>query len=224
MLPAAGIIALFEADVVEVAAVFDGLQLRVQGALGGLLHGLVDGGVDADAGGFDDFCSALRILEDGDGLLLNEGVQEGGVAPQGLGVQLQRLFFDSLCVLGREVAGALHAIQHVVAPAEVEVGVVHRVVVLRVLDEGRYAGRLAHGQISRLFAEVAQRRRSDAVVTATEVDTVEVKLHDLALVVGLLDAHGEKDLDDLALVFVAAHGLHATLEVIGVAGELLRDG
>ena len=74
-----------------------------------------------------------------------------------------------------------------------------RIVVLRRLRERGEIGRLGDRELVHRLVEVVERRCRDAVGAKAEIDLVQVKLEDLVLRVGLLDAEREQRLLHLAV-------------------------
>ena len=76
-----------------------------------------------------------------------------------------------------------------------DIGIVERGIV-RDSDE---AGALGRRQVGDLLAKVDARRTLDTVAALTEVDRVEIPLHDLGLRIALFDLQGAEDLLYLAV-------------------------
>ena len=91
-----------------------------------------------------------------------------------------------------------------------------RMIIVRRLRQGGEIGGLRNGQFVDRFVEIIQRGGGDAVIAEAEIDLVQVKLEDLVLRIGALNAEGEQRLLDLALerAFVGQEK---------VLGDLLRD-
>src|SRR6185295_981154 len=85
------------------------------------------------------------------------------------------------------------------------------------LDQTREERRFRERHVARGLAEVALRRRLDAVSAGAEIDAVEIEVEDLVLGIFPLEPYREDHLLQLAL-----HG--ALLRQEQVLGELLRDG
>ena len=110
-----------------------------------------------------------------------------------------------------------HLAQHPVAPAHGRDLVVHGVVVVRSLGQGRQIGALRQIELGERLAEIVVGGGADAIGAVAQPDLVQIELEDALLGQGLLDALGEDGFLELA-----AKGLVAGQK--DVLGHLLGDG
>ena len=179
-----------------VAAAVDELLGRVA-AKPALLHQIPDDVADDDLGivAVDDIGLCLVLLADEHGLLIH------GLVQLGLG----------------DVALVIHLVEDPDTALAVLLLIDEGVVLRGHVRDADDAGALGQRELIRRLAEVGVRGGVDAVAALTEVDLVEIVLHDLLLGVLLLELQRLEDLQQLAL-----HGDVVLLG--GVLDELLRDG
>ncbi len=116
-----------------------------------------------------------------------------------------------------DVAVLLHAADHVIAALDRAVVVAERVQRRGLFRQRGEIGDLGDGEFVHGLVEIVQRGGGDAVIAEAEVDFVKVKLENLVLGIGGLDAQAQQDLADLAL----DRAVRAQQEVLG---DLLGDG
>ena len=149
----------------------------------------------------------LRVIgHDLLGVLLAGGTGEGELLALGL------------LVLGVvDVALIVHLPEYGLLPFFIVLLVVEGVVVGGQVGDADDGGALGHGEVLDVLAEVGLRGGLHAPAALAEVDGVEIPLHDLTLVVFLLELKGAEDLGELAL--------DGDLVFAGeVLDELLGDG
>ena len=155
-----------------------------------------------------------RLLEVLDDVGAEVGLR-GPVADSLGGLLLDHLLHGDLLgrgdVLGAGQAQALHPVEDDVAPGLRLLGVEHRVVGGRLLDDAGEQGGLAQVELRRADTEVVERGRLDAVGLVAVVDEVEVALEDLVLGEVLLDVQRVLQLLELARVGLVDGGLRGVL-------------
>jgi hypothetical protein len=125
-------------------------------------------------------------------------------------VSYERKIKEALLALRIEQAYSVPALDGAVLVAE-------RIVVLRRLRQRREIGRLPDRQLVDRLVEVVERRRRHSIRAEAEIDLVQVKLENLVLRIGLLDAQREQRLLDLPLV-------GDLVRQQKILRDLLRDG
>ena len=201
---------------VRVHAGFDGVELRLQRALGRLLHVQVERGVNAQAA-LVQVAPELRVQLHAQPFdEIRRHVAVVGAGPR----EHERVGAPQLALLGRERPLIAHQTQHDVAAAHGPVGVGARVVERGQLGErGEHRG-FGDIQLLRVLAEIDLRRRLHAVRPRAQVDLVQVQLEDRVLGKVALDL----DRDARFLKLTRERLLAADLLGEDVAGQLHRDG
>ena len=121
----------------------------------------------------------------------------------------------ALLVLGYE-ARLLHLRQHETRARPRDARIGERRILRGRLQQAGDHRRLAERQVARRFAEVAPRRRVDAVGAAAEVDAIEVELEDVGFRQPRLEPQRQRELLELA----REGAVGAEIEVLG---QLLRQ-
>ena len=191
-----------------------------------LLDARVIAGIDLIAAGIEQ--RARRVAADA--LLLDEVVEHvvdnglGIVAVDGLGAlfglaahEHELLRHGLVVLLLRDIALLVHLLEDGLLPGLIVLAADEGVVLRGVVRDADDARALGEREILRLLAEVGLGGGVDAVAPLAEVDDVQVPLHDLFLIIGLLKLERLEDLEQLAL--------HGDIVLLGeVFDELLRDG
>ena len=129
----------------------------------------------------------------------------------------ERLGLGGLALFLGDEAVLDHAIDHPVAAGDGALRKAERIVVARRLGQRREIGAIGDRQLVQRLVPIGLRRCGHAIGAAAEINLVQIKLEDLLLGEGALDADGEDRLFQLAL-----DGLVARQEE--VLGDLLGDG
>src|SRR5262249_50606498 len=162
-------------------------------------------------------------------LVLAEAIDD--VAPHLLGEELgsedlgpgrtlgdtARRRFGSLALIARGKAILDDAVDDPVAASDSTVRVPERVVVARRLGQGGEIGAVGEGQLGQRLVPIGLSRGGNAVTANPEIDLVQIKLENLLLGEGALDADGKDRFLQLSL-----HGLLVAEQE--VLGHLLSDG
>ena len=144
---------------------------------------------------------------------LRRGEPSAGLAhlhAERLGLCLFGVLFGDKAVLD-------HAVDHPVAAGDGALRKAERIIVTRRLGQRGEIGAVGDRQLVQRLVPIGLRRGGNAIGAATEINLVQIKLEDLLLGEGALDADGEDNLLQLAL-----HGLVARQKE--VLGDLLGDG
>ena len=191
-----------------------------------LLDARIVAGIDLIAAGIEQ--RARRVAADA--LLLDEVVEHvvddglGIVAVDGLGGLVgfaanehELLRHGLIVLLLVDPALLIHLLEDGLLPGFIVLAADEGVVLRGVVRDADDARALGEREVLRLLAEVGLGGGVDAVAALAEVDDVEVPLHDLFLIIGLLEFERLEDLEQLAL--------HGDIVLLGeVFDELLRDG
>ena len=148
---------------------------------------------------------------------LGEEFREGEPRASLAHLHAERLGLGLFGILSGDKAVLDHAIDHPVAALDRPFRKAERVVVARRLGKRGEIGAISDGEFVERFVPIGLRRCGHAISAATEINLVQIKLEDLFLGEGALDADGKDRLLQLAL-----HRLVARQEE--VLGHLLGDG
>ena len=155
-----------------------------------------------------------HVVDDGLGIVAVDGLG----ALIGFAAHEHELLRHSLIVLLLvDPALLIHLLEDGLLPGFIVFAADEGVVLRGVVRDADDARALGEREVLRLLAEVGLGGSVDAVAALAEVDDVEVPLHDLFLIIGLLEFERLEDLEQLAL--------HGDIVLLGeVFDELLRDG
>ncbi len=103
-----------------------------------------------------------------------------------------------LAVRLRDIAILDHAVDDPVAALDGAFALLEGMIIIRRLGQRGEIGGLGHRQFMHRLAIIVQRRGGDAVIPEAEIDLVQIKLEDLFLRIGRLDAEREQGFPDLA--------------------------
>lgn len=155
-----------------------------------------------------------HVVDDGLGIVAVDGL--GGLV--GFAAHEHELLRYGLVVLLLvDPALLIHLLEDGLLPGFIVLAADEGVVLRGVVRDADDARALGEREVLRFLAEVGLGGSVDAVAALAEVDDVEVPLHDLFLIIGLLEFERLEDLEQLAL--------HGDIVLLGeVFDELLRDG
>ena len=205
---------LIEGLLLEVGVLLDFGKLFAKGGLGLLLEGPVDRRVDRETSLRNRFIAEQidHLLPD---LFVNESRFTGDV---GFRRDFDLGFLQPDTGIGFNVSLGRHPSEDVVPPLFGSFGEAARRAVVGIRNRRGKGCGFHDGEVRGIFPEIALGSGGDAVVTAAEVNAIDVELENALLAAdAFLNALGEEDFGEFP-----AHG--PVLQLKGLAGKLLGDG